>query len=584
MQKLFFITIFCALFSVVPLFAQVENENHGVIYIKLGNLLRRGHQHTLAEYYIKKGLPLVKGKDKFWEASGYEALGLVYKNIGVEELSQKFFLDALNLYVAEKNVLAEKALSDILEGDTPNAALFSDVKVPTPAHPRDAFILMKTGSVLIEAKQYDLAQACIEKALVYAKDKNLYWEATAYEYLGMLGWDKNNNQMAAQYYNMAQSRFEKNKNFISAALVRHLLKAVQETEEIYGGIEVGAKGIKANVIGIILTKKGDYKVKVKYTEVDNNTNLSILHTGDMLAADKLDKTANTVKFYYDKLMAEQGVAADKIFVVASSSVAAAKNAEALRKKILAAFTVADISPTVNFTTTEKETEYDILGVVPDNKLFQSAVIDVGSGNTEVGCLLPEGEKRVNYFAVPYGAENLRALVKEEQKKGGDFNNLAKTTIRTKVEPEITAYIEKSAALKSRKEIYLLGGAAWALVTYLYPQQADQAMITLTTADIGKFRDMSTLLYDKLTNPDLSKITDAAVKQKATADIQQVKEVFDKESLATGALLLATAANNLNGTATDKKFIFARSGLSAWISGYAVQYITDGYKKLKEVEE
>jgi hypothetical protein len=65
-------------------------------------------------------------------------------------------------------------------------------------------------------------------------------------------------------------------------------------------------------------------------------------------------------------------------------------------------------------------------------------------------------------------------------------------------------------------------------------------------------------------------------KKATADIQQVKEVFDKESLATGALLLATAANNLNGTATDKKFIFARSGLSAWISGYAVQYITDGY--------
>lgn len=582
-MKNLFLLLFSFFISSPFVYAQVEDENYGVVYIKLGNLLRRGHQSTLSEYYIKKGLPLVKGKDRFWEASAYEALGLLYRDMAFEEKSQKYLFDALNLYTADKNILAEKAISDILEGAEPNKALFSDFKLANPNNAKEAFHLIKTGATLIEAKQYDLAQACIEKGLLFAKDKNPYWEATAYEYLGMLGWDKDNNQAAAQYYNMAQSRFEKNKNYVSAAILRHLLKAVAETEEIYGGIEVGAKGIKANVIGIVLTKQGEYKVNVKYTETDNNTNLALLHSGDMLSADKLDKAASTVKFYYDKLVSEQNVQSDRIFVVGSSAVAAAKNAEMLKKKILAAFP-ADIPPAVDFTTSEKETEYDILGVVPDKRRFAAAIIDVGGGNTKLGCLLPEGEKASYSFALQYGSENLQALAKEEQKKGVDFNNAAKNIVRTKIEPNLAANIDRSAALKSRKEIYVVGGAAWALATYLYPQASKETYISLNLADISKLRDMASLMYDKLVNPDLAKINDAATKQQAEQEIKAAKETFNKENLTTASLLLATAANSLNAGATDKKFVFARNGLTAWVSGYAVQYIAEGYKKLKEVEE
>ena len=176
------------------------------------------------------------------------------------------------------------------------------------------------------------------------------------------------------------------------------------------------------------------------------------------------------------------------------------------------------------------------------------------------------------------------LAKEDQKKGADYNNALKNIVKSKAEPTIIAEINKSAALKTRKEIYLVGGTSWALATYLYPQLANDTYINLTTADVAKLRDMSSLLYDKLTNPDLSKITDNATKQKATEDLKAVKEVFNKESLSAGALLLATTVNAINNGATDKKIIFARNGLTAWISGYAVQYITDGYKKLKEVEE
>jgi hypothetical protein len=229
-------------------------------------------------------------------------------------------------------------------------------------------------------------------------------------------------------------------------------------------------------------------------------------------------------------------------------------------------------------------EYDILGVVPDKKIYTAIVIDAGAGNTEVGCLLPEVEKPSFTFALPYGAENLMNLGKEDQKKGVDYNTAIKNIVKSKIEPELTSQISRNAALRTRKEIYLVGGTSWALATYLYPQLANETYISLNLADIGKLRDMSNLLYDKLTNPDLSKISDGSTKEKAENEIKLAKEVFNKESLSAGSLLLATTVNSINGGATDKKFVFARNGLTSWISGYAVQYITDGYKKLKEVEE
>ena len=296
----------------------------------------------------------------------------------------------------------------------------------------------------------------------------------------------------------------------------------------------------------------------------------------MLPADKMDNAANTVKLYYEKLISEQNVSSDRIFVVGSSSVASAKNSEVLKKKILNLF-VGDLPPTVSFTTSDKETEYDILGVVPDKKRYSAVIVDAGAGNTEIGCLLPETEKTSFSFSIPYGSENMMNLGKEEQKKGTDYANAIKNIVKTNVEPTLVAQLDKSAALKTRKEIYLVGGTPWALATYLYPQAVNETYLSLTIADVGKLRDMSYLLYDKLINPDVSKITDAATKQKATEELKAVKEVFNKENLSAGALLLATTVNAINNGATDKKIIFARNGLTAWISGYAVQYITEGYK-------
>ncbi len=93
-----------------------------------------------------------------------------------------------------------------------------------------------------------------------------------------------------------------------------------------------------------------------------------------------------------------------------------------------------------------------------------------------------------------------------------------------------------------------------------------------------------LLYDKLTKPDLTKITDAQARQKAQTDIDQAKQLFTKESLISSALLLSTVVTEFNQPKGNAQFYFARPGSTGWVAGYTVHYIAETYKKLKEVDE
>jgi len=130
----------------------------------------------------------------------------------------------------------------------------------------------------------------------------------------------------------------------------------------------------------------------------------------------------------------------------------------------------------------------------------------------------------------------------------------------------------------------MGGAAWGLATYLYPQFINETYVPLATADVNRYKDMSMLMYDKLIKPDLAKIKDEQVRQKAQEDVDKMGQAFSKESLKTAALLLSTVVSEYNQPKGDKAFYFARSGMTGWIAGYTVHYIAETYKKLKEVDE
>lgn len=289
-----------------------------------------------------------------------------------------------------------------------------------------------------------------------------------------------------------------------------------------------------------------------------------------------------VKFYADKLMSEYEIPQDRIFIVGSSAVATAKNVDALKKQIQAEFSA--FPPSVEFVNPEQEIEYDIMGAIPASSRYTSAVVDVSDGNIKVGCITPpneKGEKGVFVVSVPYGAENFKELVKQQK---GDYNATAKQLAASKILPPFKNELARKGIIKDKKEVYLMGGAAWGLATFLYPQYINENFVPIATADISRYKDMSVLLYDKLIKPDLSKIKDVQAQQKAQADVEQAKQAFDKEKLISASLLLSTVVTEYNSPKGDKQFYFARNGVTGWVAGYSIHYIAETYKKLKEVDE
>lgn len=579
--------ILSLLLSVSPMaMAQTKaQEGTYALYIKLGNLLRRGSQDELGEYFIRKGLSVVKDRDRYWEAAAYEGLGLIYRSRGDEETANKYFLDALGLYGMEKITVCEKAMHALIDSSASNKEVFKNFNDYKPSNVREAFINIRVANALIEAKQYEVAQKLLLESLSMVKDANMYWEASAYEYLGMLGWETDNNVKAGQYFNLAIPKYAKLNCNITVAVLKHLLKSVEQKEEIYGGIEIGSKGIRASVIGVKLTKSGEYVFDIKHSEADHSVSLAPTKAGDPIADLSMTSAANIIKFYADKLVSEHEVPQDRIFVVGSSGVALAKNTEDLKKKIQATFRT--FPPNIEFVTPEQEVQFDIIGTIPTSTRYQAAVIDIGAGNIKVGCMTKpsnsnKDEPNVFAFSIPYGTENFKELVKQQK---GDFNATAKQLANTKILPTLRTELQRKGIIKERKIIYLMGIASWELATYLYPQYVNEHFVPIIIADINRFRDMSTLTYDKLVNPNLSKITDEQLRQNAEAEINKAKnQVSDKQSTISGSLLLATVANEYNQPKADKEFFFARNGVTGWVAGYAVHYIAESYKRLKEADE
>jgi tetratricopeptide (TPR) repeat protein len=99
------------------------DERHGdyhgasISKLNLGGTYRKMKDYEKAEKYILEGLEGVKKVgDKYWEATGYQYLGWLYRDKGDKRTAKDYFTRAYNLFKsigAEGD--AEEVLSDIRE-------------------------------------------------------------------------------------------------------------------------------------------------------------------------------------------------------------------------------------------------------------------------------------------------------------------------------------------------------------------------------------------------------------------------------------------------------------------------------------
>lgn len=344
-------------------------------------------------------------------------------------------------------------------------------------------------------------------------------------------------------------------------------------QELYGGIEIGAKGIKCLVLRVINGDEG-YNVSILNAEVINTT---LVQTRDgKFTQQAIRDTGLVVQRFYQRLQQDFKVPADQINVIASSGLIG-DNPQDISNEIKRV-----IGVDIDFLDIETEVQLTIAGTIPrryrvgrtwyDNR-SGSVMVDVGSGNTKGGYqqLRQVAIGRPDYDYVTWGMPIGSVTFTNEVNKlaGGEadlqtFIKRSQELSTTLLRPSIRSEVSRKPGLLNRKKVYISGGIVWSMLTLLHPEDR-RSYIPVTLNDINTFYNRITTNPDALLNPDLSGIRNTTVREEAEREVESVRNTFTTKNLIAGAEVLKAVANELGFP--GKTLIFARFGYLSWILNY-----------------
>jgi Tetratricopeptide repeat len=441
-----------------------------------------------------------------------------------------------------------------------------------------AIRFVKLGNTLREAKQYTQAIGYLQRALAtLTKAGDRYWAAAAYENLGLISRDLAEEKAANEYLTKALNGYKSVNANLSARVVQQVLTGVTAPEadqEIYGGIDIGSRGIKMSVVSLRFSADGKPTLVILKSDTKNTAALD--GTPEAFA-----KTSVAVKGYLDSLLVGRKIPRDRVFVVGSSGLKnelerpekAGKLAELtqLLKTDLATVWTEPIP----FIDAAKEAELTVRGTLPEAEWRRTSTIDIGSGNTKGGYFRPDGGFEYVAFL---GTGSLANYLKENKQPADSAQTIYTNEFRTVVSEGMA----RKPEFQKRKRTYLLGGIVYALVSYLHPDQANRELVSFSYKDALRFQALAISNYDALINPDLSRIEREADLKKAQSELRSVQKIFTREQVIAGATLLrGIMAECQGGMPGEKEFIFHRQGVIGWISGYVEQARAASFVRTKD---
>lgn len=354
---------------------------------------------------------------------------------------------------------------------------------------------------------------------------------------------------------------------------------------LFGGVEIGASGVKAVAIRVNEVDEG-YNATEIYSPKTANTNImeGVAKTR-LMRKDRIDETAKEVNAFCEQILA-LGVPTDHLYVVGSSGLRA-DNLSELSDKVK-----ETTGRQMAFLTVDDEVNYAISGAVPkftrvyvrnrktgkrrlrriDNR-GRSIFVDIGSGNTKGGyqeriSVANPPDYRVASFGIPFGTKTLadratRQLPKDSE--SSDISNATRSAYTDVFGEPLRSAVETKPGLQNRSKIYLSGGIVWAMATLLHPEDR-RPYVQLTAADIDRFYDEVVSEPQKLLNPDLSRL-DPVTRQKVEGDVNSVQSTFSPNQLIAGAQILKSLSRDLKFDNPRRDIRFVRAGYIAWILRY-----------------
>ncbi len=268
--------------------------------------------------------------------------------------------------------------------------------------------------------------------------------------------------------------------------------------EVYGGIEIGAKGIRALAVEIAAPAEP----RIVMLKNENTTLVGGLAANKQFSPKALEQTVAVVGRLAQKIRDDFKVPDSRLYIVGSSGLFAplVGNAELIKasKEVLVQAIRKQTGLTMDFVSVKREAELTILSVVPTKDRAAAVLIDIGSGNTKGGSATSAG---LVTFGIPFGTVSFADRVKQSA-GGGSFVETADKQREQILMPKLRESLKGKAELVQRKRVYLAGGSVWALATFMKP--ADRTtLVALTPRDIAGFAKLLRDHADKLPDPDLS---------------------------------------------------------------------------------
>jgi tetratricopeptide (TPR) repeat protein len=179
MKKLFLI-IFMSMFVWSTGFAQTQDLNSALRFIKAGNTLREVKQYDQSEEYLNKALNIVRNKDKYWEAATYENLGFLYRDQENVLEASRNFVKAIEIYHTLKMSMSEKALTQLMLGLKDSEELFAGIDIGSKGvklsiigvsvSPKKGLTYSLKKSMSINTEPSALSAAAIKETALAVKD------------------------------------------------------------------------------------------------------------------------------------------------------------------------------------------------------------------------------------------------------------------------------------------------------------------------------------------------------------------------------------------------------------------------------
>jgi exopolyphosphatase/pppGpp-phosphohydrolase len=350
-----------------------------------------------------------------------------------------------------------------------------------------------------------------------------------------------------------------------AWLLTAFLIAAPVRAAVHGGIEIGAKGVKATAIDVTGDADG-YDARVLMADTENTTLTAGLGESGRFAPDALKATAAAVAKFAATMKKEHKVPDENLYVVGSSGLfsAIAKDKDAIKanRDALAEAVRDACGLKMTFIDVDREVELSINGTVPPRYAAVSVLLDIGGGNTKGGAR--EGDRTLVSFGVPYGSVTFTDAARKRTE--GSYTDKVAALRQEVLVPALKKAVEGKPALAKRERIYLGGGAVWAMTSLVRPG-GREPYVTLTADDVAAYHKLLLKTPGEFPKADLSSLNE---KERAAAEkeIERVSKTFTPEQLLAGAEILKALSDEF--AFKDRKVYFARNAYLGWILAYVTE--------------